>query len=245
MKRRQFLVSAGALGAAGSSLAAPAQGHFSYSAPILIDKPLARPADGKIRVAFAINPGVQVIDLAGPWETFQDAAIRAGEFAMAAGRPFELYTVSESTAPVRASGGLGIVPTYAIDKAPDPHVLVIPHFDTEGVTPIHEWIKQTASRTTLTMSICTGAYQLAKTGLLDGRMATTNAVVYNQFEKLFPRVKLQRGPRFVETDGISTAGGLTAGIDLAVRVVGRFFNEAVAQRTADFMEYTGEGWKVA
>jgi transcriptional regulator GlxA family with amidase domain len=95
------------------------------------------------------------------------------------------------------------------------------------------------------MSICTGAYQLAKTGLLDGRMATTNAVVYNQFEKLFPRVKLQRGPRFVETDGISTAGGLTAGIDLAVRVVGRFFNEAVAQRTADFMEYTGEGWKVA
>jgi transcriptional regulator GlxA family with amidase domain len=243
MKRRAFLITGGLAAAAGmSGVSARDAGGFANGRPVLIDRKLPLPGTAKIRVAFAIDAGTQVIDLAGPWEVFQDAYVRQGESAMAPGRPFELYTVAEKNQTIRATGGLAIVPTHSIESAPDPHVLVIPHFAVEGVTPIHGWIKKAASKTLLTMSVCTGAFQLAKTGLLDGRPATTNGIAYDEFEKAFPRVKLLRGPRFVETEGLSTAGGLTAGIDLSLRVVERFFTTDVAERTASFMEYAGRSW---
>lgn len=245
MQRRSFLLSSGLLAMAGrpARAAEAAQTGFSYQPPVTIAAQLPLPETGRIRVAFAINPGVQVIDLAGPWEAFQDTFVRSGESPLP-GHPFELYTVSESTAPLRASGGLGIVPGFSVRDAPDPHVLVVPHFDTRDTTSIHEWMKQVAAQATLSMTVCTGAFQFAKTGLLDGRPATTNANMYDRFARDFPRVNLLRGPRFVETEGISTAGGLTAGIDLSLRVVQRFFGVAIAQRTADFMEYVGRGWKM-
>lgn len=244
MKRRSFLISTGLVSAGiGMGVRARAQGGFAYDAPVVIDKGLPVPDGGTIRVAFAINPGTQVIDLAGPWEVFQDVYLRDGETSLGPGAAFELYTVSETTAAIRASGGLTIVPAFSVDNAPDPHVVVIPHFSTEGLTPIHAWIRRMAPKTDLTMSICTGAFQLAKTGLLDGRPATTNQSFYDAFAERFPQVDLLRGPRFVESEGLSTAGGLTAGIDLALRVVQRYFGAGIAQRTADSMEYVGDGWK--
>lgn len=94
------------------------------------------------------------------------------------------------------------------------------------------------------MSVCTGAFQLGRAGLLDGLEATTHHEFWDAFEKQFPKVKLQRGPRFVEHPHVATAGGLTSGIDLALRVVARYFGDPVAQATADYMEYRGTGWKV-
>jgi transcriptional regulator GlxA family with amidase domain len=93
------------------------------------------------------------------------------------------------------------------------------------------------------MSVCTGAFQLARTGLLDGLQATTHHHFYDAFAKEFPQVKLHRGLRFVDNGHIASAGGLTSGIDLALRIVERYFGHGVAQQTADYMEYTGQGWK--
>jgi YHS domain-containing protein len=93
------------------------------------------------------------------------------------------------------------------------------------------------------MSVCTGAFLLAATGLLDGHPATTHHSFYSQFATTFPKVQLQRGKRFVEGDGTATAGGLTSGIDLALRVVERYFGRDVAERTADLMEYHSDGWR--
>jgi transcriptional regulator GlxA family with amidase domain len=242
MKRRNFLLTSGLL-AASAAAVSRAQGGFSMGAPVMVARSLPRPDAGKIRVAFAIDAGTQVIDLAGPWEVFQDVRVRAGEFALPAGKPFELYTVGERAEPLAASGGLMLVPTFTLERAPVPHVLVVPHFETTAVTAIHEWMKQVAPHTTLTMSVCTGAFQLAKTGLLDGRPVTTNGFAFDEFEKTFPKVKLLRGPRFVESDGFATSGGLTAGIDLALRVVERFFNSDLAGRTADAIEYSRAHWR--
>ncbi|HEY0962449.1 MAG TPA: hypothetical protein VGE69_08835, partial [Pseudomonadales bacterium] len=72
----------------------------------------------------------------------------------------------------------------------------------------------------------------------------TNQLFYDRFETRFPHIDLLRGPRFVEVPGFATAGGLTAGIDLSLRVVERLFDRKVAQKTADELEYTGTGWKV-
>ena len=107
-----------------------------------------------------------------------------------------------------------------------------------------EWLQSNSPKTDATLSVCTGAYQLGRAGLLDGLDATTHHDFYDDFAESFPKVRVQRGLRFVENEHIATAGGLTSGIDLALRVVERYFGRDTAQRTADYMEYTSEGWKV-
>jgi transcriptional regulator GlxA family with amidase domain len=86
--------------------------------------------------------------------------------------------------------------------------------------------------------VCTGAYVLAETGLLDGRTATTHHGSWDDFASTFPKVRLVRGRRFVEHEHVATAGGLTSGIDLALRVVERYLGRAAADETARYMEYT-------
>jgi transcriptional regulator GlxA family with amidase domain len=93
------------------------------------------------------------------------------------------------------------------------------------------------------MSVCTGAFQLGKAGLLNGKSATTHHDFLDRFAQPFPDVNVKRGLRFVEEERISTAGGLSSG-DLALRVVDRYFGRDVAQQTATCMEYQGKGWIV-
>ena len=94
------------------------------------------------------------------------------------------------------------------------------------------------------MSVCTGAFQLGKAGLLSGKSATTHHDFLDQFAKAFPDVTVKRGVRFVEGEKVSTAGGLSSGIDLALRVVDRYFGREVARATATYMEYESKGWIV-
>jgi transcriptional regulator GlxA family with amidase domain len=94
------------------------------------------------------------------------------------------------------------------------------------------------------MSVCTGAFHLARSGLLDGRTATTHHLFLDRFAREFPAVKVERGVRFVEHEKVATAGGLSSGIDLALRVVERYFGRPVAERTATYMEYEGRRWVV-
>lgn len=234
-----------AAGCAAERSASPGKsaGSFSFEPGIRSTTRLIAPKGRTINVAFAINPGVQVIDVAGVWETFQDTYVPADAQEAA----FALYTVSETLKPVRGSGGLMMVPDFTVGNAPVPDVVVVPHFDyprpaSRETSAIHEWIKATHAQAALTMSICTGAFQLAKTGLLDGIPMTTNRRASDNFAKAFPEIDLRRGPRFVEAGRIATSGGLSAGIDLALRVVARYFGEAAAQRTAETMEYAGTGW---
>jgi transcriptional regulator GlxA family with amidase domain len=93
------------------------------------------------------------------------------------------------------------------------------------------------------MSVCTGAFQLGKAGLLDGKKATTHHEFFDKFQKEFPNVTLLRGHRFVQSDDVLyTAGVLTSGIDLALHIVEKFYGRDAAQKTANYMEYQGKGW---
>jgi YHS domain-containing protein len=58
----------------------------------------------------------------------------------------------------------------------------------------------------------------------------------------YPDIHVQRGARFVESGNLATAGGLTSGMDLAMRVVERYFGRDVANQTASLLEYQGQGW---
>jgi transcriptional regulator GlxA family with amidase domain len=198
--------------------------------------PLKPPAQGSIPVAFLISDGAQVIDFTGPWEVFQDVMIPGRS-----DHPFHLYTVSESTSPIHTSGGMKIVPDYNLENAPAPKVIVIPAQSRPSEATL-EWIRRSTKSTDVTMSVCTGAFVLARTGLLSGKAATTFHGAFVRFANEFPDVHLKRGARFVEDGNLASAGGLSSGIDLALRVVERYFGREVAQKTAYDMEYQGLGW---
>jgi YHS domain-containing protein len=92
------------------------------------------------------------------------------------------------------------------------------------------------------MAVCTGAFVLAKTGLLSGKAATTHHGSYVTLAMDFPGITVKRGVRFVEEGSLATAGGLSSGIDLALRVVERYYGHDAAAQTAYYMEYQGQGW---
>ncbi len=252
MKRREFLVTGSTAAALLMStkvvsLAPLAKAGASNrsnpgeSAPSDANK-LTPPTDGPIQVAFTISRGATMIDFAGPWEVFQDVMIRDPKGGGNSRHPFSLYTVSDNTEPIRATGGMRIIPDHSFETAPAPKVVVIPA--QSGSQALHAWLRRIVDSTDVTMSVCTGAFQLGRAGLLSGKEATTHHQFYDQFARAFPDVKLKRGLRFVEGPKISTAGGLTSGIDLALRVVERYFGREIAEQTAVYMEYQSKGWIV-
>jgi transcriptional regulator GlxA family with amidase domain len=182
-----------------------------------------------MKVAFVLTEGANVIDMAGPWEVFQDTMVgdRMG---------FELFTIGESSSPVTMTGGLRIVPQHTFANAPHPDIVVIGA--QRGAPALPEWLRARAKDSRVVMSVCTGAFKLADAGLLEGKKATTHHEFWDAFAKKFPNVQLERGSRFVQSDdALFTAGGLTSGIDLALHIVEKFYGREAADRTAAYMEY--------
>lgn len=207
-----------------------------FATDVVAVEPLTPPAGQRIRVAVVLTEGATVIDFAGPWEVFQDAQAPG-----AAG--FDLYTVSDSTNPIRTSAGMTVVPAYSFNDAPPPNVVVVGAQG--GSSPaMLAWLRRQATRADVLMSVCTGAGKLAAAGLLDGKEAATHHDFVDALGRRFPEVRFVRAQRYVQSDPVVlTAGGLTSGIDAALHVVERYFGREVAQQTADYMEYEGRGWK--
>lgn len=215
-------------------------GLSALGLPLRVSRALSkgRPQDG-LNVAFLISPGANVIDLAGPWEVFQDVMLTEGGDHR---HPFGLYTVSDRVGPIEATGGLTIVPDFTLADAPAPRVISVGA--QRGSPEIHAWLREQAQRSDVViMSVCTGAFQLARAGILAGKRATTHHDFWEVFEERHPDVTLIRGRRFVEDGDIVTAGGLTSGIDAALHVVARLLDAEAAAQTADYMEWDSMGWR--
>ncbi len=195
------------------------------------------PRRPRVKVAFLLGDGANVIDTAGPWEVFQDVMLDGAGH----NHPFELYTVAATDRLLTMTGGLKVKPHFSVHNAPQPQVIVVPaqrsHDDALA------WLRRASAGTDVTMSVCTGAFQLARAGLLKGVPATTHHQFFDAFAREFPDIELRRGLRFVDSGKIATAGGLTSGIDMALHVVARYYGIAAAERTARYMEYTSEAWR--
>jgi len=249
MKRREFVEGSAALGllAAFSSVAKPVSAlsgsstkKATASDSAAVTNRLTPPSHGKIPVAFVVSQGTVMIDLAGPWEVFNNVMIMSRGSSMEDQMPFQTYTVAESTQPVTL-GGIKIIPDYTFANAPAPKIVVIPAQNGQTDAMLN-WIRKVSKTTDLTMSVCTGAFVLASTGLLAGKPATTHHSAYKSLAVQYPDITVKRGARFVESGNIATAGGLTSGIDLALRVVERYFGRKAAEDTAYQLEYQGTGW---
>jgi YHS domain-containing protein len=134
-----------------------------------------------------------------------------------------------------------VTPDYTIANAPAPKVIVIPA-QSPASDKTKEWIRRSTEKADVTMSVCNGAFVLASTGLLSGKAATAHHGSYADLEKAYPDIQVKRGVRFVESGNLASAGGLSSGIDLALRVVERYFGREMATKTAYTMEYQGQGW---
>src|SRR5205807_8405870 len=142
----------------------------------------------------------------------------------------------ETKKPIRTSGGMQILPDYTIQNAPPPKVIVIPA-QSQPSPAVLEWIKKSSKTTDVTMSVCTGAFVLAKTGLLSGKSATTYHGAFGRFAIVFPEIQLKRGARFVVNGNLAPAGGLSSGIDIALYMVISIYGCEGAQKTGFSMEY--------
>lgn len=235
MKRSDLLSQAAALGLITATTGLKVEAATSPTESAVV--PLATPPNG-VPVAFLLADGAVPIDFAGPWEVFMDARV-VGSTQPA----FNLYTVAETSAPVVA-GGLRIVPNYTLANAPAPKVIVVPA-QSGPTASVKQWLSAASRNADLTMSVCTGALILAEAGLLDGHAATTHHSALTSLAMQYPNVSVIRGVRFVDNGNIATSAGLSAGIDLALHVVARYFGKETARLTAYDMEYQSNSWMTA
>lgn len=200
--------------------------------------PISRlnPPAGGVPVAFLLSEGAVMIDFAGPWEVFQDADV-PGRTQSA----FIPFTVAQTTAPIEVSGGARIVPQYDFTNVPSPKVVVVPA-QSDPTPAAIQWLRTVAMNTDVVMSVCTGAFVLAKAGLLDGHTATTHHGSLARLAMEYPNVTVRRGARFVDEGHVASSAGLSAGIDLALHIVSRYYGQATASQTAYDMEYQSRSW---
>ena len=191
-------------------------------------------------VGIIIFPEVEVLDFCGPYEVLSvtrlDEERRRDEPS-----PFELLLVAEHTEAITASGGLKVLPDCTLAKCPPLDVLVVPGgWGTRRQIhnePLIRWIAQRGRQVDTLASVCTGAMLLGQAGLLDGCRATTHWRSLTWMRESFPAVTVVEDLHVVEDGHILTSAGIAAGIDLALKLVGRYYGEAIARATARHMEY--------
>jgi transcriptional regulator GlxA family with amidase domain len=192
------------------------------------------------RVGILIFPDVEVLDFCGPFEVF--SVTRLGtENRNEQSSPFEVLIVAETTDPVVTRGGMKVIPQHTLDGCPPLDVLVVPGGLGTRVqrlnTRLIGWIGERARQVETLTSVCTGSLLLGQAGLLDGRRATTHYAALDLMRELFPAIKVEDKLHVVEDGNVLTSAGISAGIEMALRVVARYHGEGVARETARFMEY--------
>jgi len=155
--------------------------------------------------------------------------------------PFEVLLVAETSDPVVATGGLRVIPDATLETCPPLDILVVPGgWGTRAEMSnqrVLTWIAERAREIETLTSVCTGAMLLGQIGLLDGRRATTHWRSLEWMRQSFPSVTVEDKLHVVEDGQVLTSAGISAGIDMALRVVARYCGEAVGRATARHMEY--------
>jgi putative intracellular protease/amidase len=182
----------------------------------------------KLNVAILIFDGVQIIDYTGPYEV------------LGSWRRRNVYTVAEKPDAITTNMGMRVIPNYTFENQPKPDIMVIPgggvkaHLDNPNII---RWVQETAAQVKYVMSVCNGAFFLAKAGLLDGLEATTTAGLIENLKAIAPKTKVVSDKRFVDNGKIITTAGLSSGIDGALHLIEKLDGKGWAQVVATGIEY--------
>lgn len=196
-------------------------------------------------IGILIFDDVEVLDFTGPFEVFSRTRLSPGIESRRTedSAPFRVFTVAPTSAVITATGGLRVVPSYALLDAPRIDVLVVPGgFGTRSLLENDEllaWIAARGASASTVASVCTGALLLAKIGLLRGQRATTHRGALDLLSSIDPTITVEREARVV-SDVVTSSAGVAAGIDMAFSLVARFCGAEVACDTARYIEYPWE-----
>jgi transcriptional regulator GlxA family with amidase domain len=194
-------------------------------------------------VGIYIFDEIEVLDLGGPFEVFSTATRMKARLAPGAEPPFKVFTIADALRPIRSRGGLIVQPQFDFTNHPPIDVLILPGgVVTEELKrdPVIQWISRTATQAELTASVCTGAFLLAKAGLLSGKTITTHWEDIEDFRADFPGIPIDGQRRWIDQGTIVTSAGISAGIDMSLHLVARLESQSLADRTARQMDYD---WK--
>ncbi len=180
------------------------------------------------RITFLVFPRFQILDATGPIAAFEIAErYRPGSYL--------LRTVAAVPGPVASSSGARLQAS-PLGRADAVDTLIVAGGDGSRDAALcsktQRFVLRCAERSRRVASVCSGTYVLAAAGLLDGKRATTHWSVTADFSRRFPKVRLDADRIYIKDGRIWSSGGITAGIDLALALIGEDLGEDVARRTA-------------
>ncbi len=192
------------------------------------------------RVGIVLFENVEILDFCGPFEVFSSARLDDGK-RLEQPSPFEVSLVAENSAPITATGGMKVIPHHTFETCPELDILVVPGgwgTRRELNNPVLlDWLRKVAQEVRTLTSVCTGSMLLGFAGLLDGLHATTHWRSLDWMRDSFPAVTVEYEKHVVEDGRVLTSAGISAGIDMALKVVERYFGKDIARATAKHMEY--------
>jgi transcriptional regulator GlxA family with amidase domain len=189
------------------------------------------------RVVVLAFPDVQMLDVTGPSEVFSLADRFHGPAYELELVGVDAHTPGAAPAPIAASSGLRVMPDLDLAACRGPiDTLIVPGgFGVRSVQRderLIEWIETAAARSRRVAAVCTGAFLLARAGLLDGRRATTHWAACAQLARRYPSIEVASDPIFVRDGNLYTSAGVTAGIDLALALLEEDHGHQVAREVA-------------
>ncbi len=183
---------------------------------------------------------IEILDFCGPFEVFSATRLNE-EKRREEPSPFEVLLVAENSEPIVTTGNMRVIPDYTFNSCPKLDILCVPG----GWGTRHElknpamldWLRKRAGEVEVLSSVCTGSMLLGFAGLLDGHHATTHWRSLDWMRESFPAVSVEYDKHVVEEGALFTSAGISAGIDMALKVVARYCGESIARATAKHMEY--------
>jgi transcriptional regulator GlxA family with amidase domain len=181
-------------------------------------------------IAFLVASPFELLDFAGP------AAVFA--YPIVNGKPFYSFQILSTTSsdPVKSMGGIAIsgICKYSEYTGPIDTLVVVGGLGSieHQPTEILDWLRRRSSRIRRVASVCTGAFVLAASGLLDGRRVATHWRYCDLFVSRFKHLKVEREPIFIQDGKFYTTAGVSAGIDLALALVEEDLGHSVAAALA-------------
>jgi transcriptional regulator GlxA family with amidase domain len=188
-------------------------------------------------VVIVAFPGLQSLDVVGPYEVFAGATRAAQMLGRAGG--YRVALASRQAGTVQAESGLGLATVPLPDVGEPMDTLVLPggggvHSARDDAALV-SWVSAVAPRCRRVATVCTGAFLAAQAGLLDGRRVTTHWARAEQLASEFPRLCVDPDPIYIQDGKFWTSAGVTAGIDLALALVGDDLGVDVAQTVARWL----------
>jgi transcriptional regulator GlxA family with amidase domain len=192
------------------------------------------------RIGIVLFENIEVLDFCGPFEVFSVTRLNE-EKRREEPSPFDVLLVAEHPEPVTATGNMKVIPHYTFETCPRLDILIVPGgwgTRKELNNPVMlEWLRARAAEVETLTSVCTGSMLLGFAGLLDGRRATTHWRSLGWMRDSFPAVTVESAKHVVEDGRVLTSAGISAGIDMALKVVARYCGGDIARATARHMEY--------